>query len=270
MAAFKDQFERTNPFLSPSFLEYFGWLHQLWDEISELLANVDQQRRIAIARQIDALLTKSFEAKKFTKNGGMQRVAQSYLVKDISQEQFREMYGDFNLLKEVHDSHPWGDEKVASAKWERFAVFSLWKLNDAMWENAIVQSATGGFNIPPEGMKIRVPNMHMVMAYCFEAMRAQQVAETTLLTEKLVSKRNRDSTISAQALGAKNRLTALTMANSKPFKSLEKAATYVAEHLIKGKDLNGEGTTYSVDWVKTWLRDAGWKPQHKRSPTSNP
>jgi hypothetical protein len=174
-------------------------------------------------------------------------------------------------LKEVHDSHPWENEEVSSKKWERFAVFSLWKLNDAIWEDAPIQSATAGFDVPSTGeMKIHRPNPHQVMAYCFEAMRAQQVAETTLLTEKLVSERNRKSTKPAQLQSEKNRQKALAMADSKPFRSLEKAATHVAEHLVKGKDANNQGTTYSVDWIKSWLRDAGWKPQHKRFMTLKP
>lgn len=266
MAAFTTQFERTNPFLRPSAFDYYGWLYQLWEETTQLLKDVTSDRRIAIANQIDALLTSCVKKRQFTKSGSMQRVAQSDLYKDAAPEHIRDMYGDFNLLKEVHDSHNWDGEAVASTKWERFAVFSLWKLCDAFWEKAIYQSETGLIDWPKDGkLALHMPNANVMMAYCFEAMRAHQVAETTLLTEQLLSVRNRESTLKARRLSEENRRKALVMADSKPFRSLEKAATHVAEHLVKGKNSNGDGTTYSVDWIKHWLRDAGWKPQHKRT-----
>jgi hypothetical protein len=271
MAAFTSQFERTNPFLRPNAFDYFGWLYQLWDEIAQLLKDVPVDRRITIAKQIEALLTKSVEQKQFSQSGGMQRVAQSEMYKDAPIEDIRLMYGDFNLLKEVHDSHNWNVESTPSTKWERYAVFSLWKMCDACWEEASNQTETGFIEWPEEGgLPIRMPNPHVAMAYYFEAMRAHQVAETTLLTDRLLSARNRDNTLKAQQLSETNRLKALAMAESKPFRSLEKAATYVAEHLVKGRASSGEGTTYSVDWIKQWLREDGWKPVHKRAPLLKP
>jgi len=265
VAAFTTQFERTNPFISPDPFRYLGWSYQLWEETNRLLSEVSIPRRIAIALQIETLLMNCVAQRKFTVSGAMQRVAQGQIYAHCTPQQIRELYGDFNLLKEVHDTHDWDSESIQSAKWERFGVFSLWKLCDAGWENLHWQCETGLSQIPDEGMPIRMPNDDLVVACYFEAMQALQVAQTILLTERLISERNRDSTIKAQIASEENRRKALLMADAQPFRSLEKAATYISEHLVKSVGPTGAGTTYSVDWVKRWLREAGWKPAHKRT-----
>lgn len=82
MATFTNQFDRTNPYFRPSAFGYFGWLYQLWEEVAQLLRDVPLDKHIAIARQIEALLTKNVEQKQFSQSGAMQRVAQSDLYKD--------------------------------------------------------------------------------------------------------------------------------------------------------------------------------------------
>lgn len=97
-------------------------------------------------------------------------------------------------------------------------------------------------------------------------MRALQVAHSIKLEERIISTRNRDNGIMANPNAEANRLRALEMAEEFPFRSMNKAAEHIADNLVKGTTKAGKETFYGTDWIKAWLREASWTPQHKRKP----
>ena len=260
MAEFRDQFKKCNPFAIPNRSEFYGWPSQIAREAQELLLGQSVDRLTAIAVQIEKLISRSTERAEFRKEGRRHEVATFFKEKMFNGNFPRHLYGDLNLFSEAHDDHAWDMETIKSTKWERYTVFCLWKLVDEYL--AITEKFDPVLGITWDVHEIRTINS--AGGCIIEATRALQVAQSILLEERLVSARNRDNGIMANPNAEANRLLALEMAEELPFRSMNKAAEHIALVLVKGTTKRGIDTYYTTEWIKGWLRDAGWTPQHKR------
>ncbi len=253
MAAFTNQFSQQSPFDLPLRPEFFSWPSQIAAEATELVSCKDITWLSAVALQLESIVSKAAASPIPNVTEDLRNMKYfASLFRDIANihpSVFRDMYGDFNLLMEGHDSHDWSAEAVKSSKADRFLVFCLWKLVDA---NTELHSFTFEGDMQKGG------------AYTIEAMRALQVAQSIKFEEQVISARNRENGVLANPNAEVNRLRALEMAEELPFRSMSKAAEHIADNLVKGTTKAGKETFYGTDWIKDWLRDAGWKPQHKR------
>ena len=253
MTAFTNQFSQQSPFDLSIRYEFFGWPTQVANEAIALAPNKNLHWLTAIAIQLEKVIAEAAARPKPRTSGHMQWLAS--LAREHTNVHitvYRDIVGDFNLLMEAHDTHPWHKESVQSTKVDRFIVFCLWKLVDANTEL---------LNQEPDRDKLKATLKGG--AYTMEAMRALQVAQSIKHEEQMLSTRNRENGILANPNAEVNRLKALKMAGDQPFRSMNKAAEYVADNLVKGVTKAGKETFYSIDWIKCWLREAGWTPQHK-------
>ncbi|WP_342616593.1 hypothetical protein [Rhodoferax sp. GW822-FHT02A01] len=256
MAAFTDQFSRQSPFDLPLRSEFFSWPNQIAQEAIALVSSRDIEWLTNVGRQLERAISISTIVavpKDSPDAGNKQFVASTFREKtNIPLSVFRDLYGDFNLLMQVHDLNDWDLSEVKSSKADRLLVFCLWKLVDAsiIFQNRAPRNAAS--------------TLERGGAYTIEAMRALQAAQSILHEKRLVSDRNRKNGVRANPNAETNRLRALEMAEEFPFRSNTEAAEYIASNLVKEVNKAGKETFYSIDWIKDRLREAGWVPQHKR------
>lgn len=262
MAAFTTQFSDQDPFDLPIRTEFFGWPTQIASEAEKLISNRDLGRLSEIASQLDRVIAAVAELENIGMDGPMPRLATLFRdTIDLHPGVFREIYGDCNLLLAGHDDHDWQSEPTQSTRVERFAIFSLWKLIDANLELHHRAHPKG----TDQAALTQIRNAtHKGGAFTIEAMRALQVAQSLQLEERLISERNRKNRKLSNPNAEANRMKAIEMAGDQPFRSMNKAAEHIANNLVKDIRADGKEAFYSIDWIKVWLREAGWKPMNNR------
>jgi hypothetical protein len=262
MAVFTDQFDRHAVLISRN----SGSNQQLLSiksEIETFIGSMDLTRLSMIARQVDHAI----QGVVASRGSEVAIPDPDFVPREIigteSADIQREIIGDFQLLVALDGIHAWSNEPVQSARWERFAALSMWKLIDAMWVVVFDPDLPKAANRQCAEFLVFDDR---VLRYALEAMRALQVAQSIKLEERIVSERNRINGVLANPNAEANRLRALEMAEEIPFRSMNKAAGHIADNLVKGTTKAGKETFYSTDWIKAWLRDAAWTPRHKRKP----
>lgn len=235
MAAFTDQFKVCDPFNIDFRVELSSPSAEIGHEVIGMLSGRDIHWLESIAQQNEALIRGAWSGEEYS----------------------RRSYGDVNLFRLAEPGHAWEVEAVKSERWERYAVLCLWKLADAqLWLERLPDHPD-----KPPSRGLLAFRYGPAGAYTIEAMRALQIAQSILADQRQISIRNSKNATRGHAGTAPKREVALLMAETKPFKSSQKAAEYVADNLLKHENPD---TFFSVDAIKRWLREADWKPRHKR------
>jgi hypothetical protein len=247
MAAFKNQFSKQSPFDLPLRPEFFGWPSQIAIEATAIISSKDITWLTAVANQLERVIRKAAESpnpKATERLNTMPYFAAMFKqALNISPQDFRDMYGDFNLLMDGHDSHEWEAELVKSTESDRFSVFCLWKLVDAHTE-------LGPLECPKD--------VERGGAYTIEAMSSLQTAQMILMQMRTATKRSKKSNEVKTLKAQRNKKAALEMANSMYFSDIDDAAHHVAGHFKKGIDADGRPTTYSEQYMKRILQSGKW------------
>jgi hypothetical protein len=260
MAAFTNQFDRHAAWICRN-IDSNQQLLSIKSEIETFIGSADLTRLSKIAKQVDHAIQGVLNCRGSAVAIPYPDFVPCEMIDGESVDIQREIIGDFQLLIALDDVYEWSTQPIHSAKWERFAAFSLWKIFDAIWMVAIHHESLSAANRQCAEFLICDDR---VLRYAIEAMRALQVAQSIKLEERILSTRNRENGILANPNAEANRLKALVMAEDQPFRSVNKAAEHIALCLVKKTTKSGIDTYYSIEWIKTWLRKAKWLPKHKR------
>ena len=118
--AFTNQFDRNAVLISRN-TDSNQQLLSIKSEIETCIGSADLARLAKIARPVDQAIQ------------GVTACPGSEVAIPYPDFVPCEIICDFQLLIALDGIHAWSNEPFQSARWERFAAFSLWKLIDAIW-----------------------------------------------------------------------------------------------------------------------------------------
>lgn len=265
MTDFKAQLPSDTPLETQQRFEFSGWHRLIAEEVAQLLRDKTSDWLCAVALQIDGLLSQPMRESLRRIVECSRSLTNSQGDTEIHPDEIPGQIHKFAAL-EPHSVWPQAGHPFASARWERYAVFALWKIHDATRH---LPSPTPQGEAPAE-LLTTLYGVDVSASLTIEAMRALQIAQVLKYQAEELSRANRERAAKRHEPNRDARERALYYARlgknqstGEPFKSRAAAAQAIAPLLIKLDGHSGTEGRYTDRVVERWLAEAGWTPSEE-------
>lgn len=239
--------------------EFSGWHLLIAAEIDQLLDGRSPSWLTTVAKQIGQVLDRQLTDLKPGEIESSPSIARSHGVSSLHPDDAQSQIHDFAALEPKFN---WPDigHKGGSHRWERYAVFALWKIHDAA--RHLPRSSEPG--ALPQTLLTTLYEVDVSASLTIEAMRALQIAQALRFEKEQLSKKNRLKAEKSHEGDYAAKVQALELAQRKkkhtgePFSSRIGAARYIAEYIRKDNDSSGPHEVYTEKTIERWLADEGW------------
>lgn len=245
----------SDPFLLPLRKEFGGWPQQILLEVFGLLQGRDGTWLNLVAAQVNAAtdtitgladLLNDFVEPNLTRSG---EAPFGYLV---------EKPGRIGMFAAREQRFPWHTASPSTERWERYAVFALLCVRDAIE----LLEATDRSEHAYESDSLSFATHDRAGVFLLEAMRALQVVHSLRIDSRTKSELGRHAAKARHEALAEKRAEAVAMANAHPFTTKRAAIDFIVENL----ELDPVKKSFpSRRSVEEWLMAASWVPAHKRA-----
>lgn len=237
-------------------LEFFGWPKQILFELRVLLRDRDEEWLTSVAEQVHQALQMDVESRA----GLFTTPLEPDLLRldELPYAFDSERPGQIGIFTAVEPTFPWSEMTPRTERWERYAVFALLNIRDAIKLLGVLPTES------PSGDDTDLAMIHFGNAggFALEAMRALQIAHSLRIDSHSKSARGRSAAVMRHVVFVRIRTDAVDMANSRPFKTKEEALDFITSNLIIDPKTN---KFCSRSAASKWLREAGWQPVSKRN-----
>lgn len=239
--------------------EFSGWHQLIASEIEQLLGGRSASWLTTVAKQIGQVLDRQWTTLEPEEIESAPSIARSHGVSSLHPDDAQSQIHDFAALEPEFNWPDIGHEG-GSHRWERYAVFALWKIHDA----ARHLPRPSEPDAPPQALLTTLYEVDVSASLTIEAMRALQIAQALRFEKEQLSKKNRIKAEKSHERDRAAKAIALELAGRKkkltgePFSSRAGAARYIAAYIQKGNSSTDPDDVYTEKTVERWLADEGW------------
>jgi hypothetical protein len=251
--------------------EFSGWHQLIASEVEQLLGGRSASWLTSVAKQIGQVLDRQWTTLKPEEIESAPSIARSHGVSSLHPDDAQSQIHDFAVL-EPHFNWPDPKRKGGSLRWERYAVFALWKIHDAT--RHLPRTSEPGDH--PQTLLTTLYEVDVSASLTIEAMRALQIAQGLKFEADEASRTAKDMAEKRHAASEPIRDLAMAYAKGgkdpktqKPFGSRAFAARAIAEALPpKPGSQPGFEKFYTPRCVEDWLVEKKWKPSEEMKAAS--
>ncbi len=263
MTDFGAPLPKSNPLDVEQRFEFSGWHQLIATEIEQLLDGKSDSWLTTVAQQIGEVLGMQWTKLKPEEIESAPSIAQSHGVSPLHPDDVPGQIHTFAVL-EPHFNWPDPKGKGGALRWERYAVFALWKIHDAT--RHLPRPSEPGDHT--QTLLTTLYEVDVSASLTIEAMRALQIAQALKFEADEASKTAKDMAEKRHAASEPIRDLAMAYAKGgkdpktqKPFGSRAFAARTIAEALPpKPGSQPGFEKFYTPRCVEDWLVEKKWEP----------